>query len=87
MTSTQSDAASYPKAPPRGPLPPGVERAVRTIHAEVWNNPYTPGEGPMHWAGGTYWHRELHRLADRWERLAAAARVAAGFLPDRDERG
>lgn len=68
--------------PPRGPLSPEVERAARTIHREVWSEPYQVGRGPMHHAGGPYWHDELLRRADRWERMAAAARVCAEALPD-----
>lgn len=75
---------TYPKAPVRGPLPPSVEQAARMIHREVWTGPYKPGEGPMHYAGGPYWGKELRRLADRWVRLAAAARIAAEWLPDED---
>ena len=39
-------SADYPKAPPRGPLPPSIEQAARTIHREVWGESYKPGEGP-----------------------------------------
>lgn len=76
------ESARDPKAPPRGPLPPEVEAAARVIHRDVWSGPYRPGEGPMHYAGGPYWHDELLRQADRWERMAAAARVCAEVLPD-----
>lgn len=76
--------ANESKEPKRGELPPNVVAAVRTIHRAVWKTPYTPGEGPMHYAGGPYWHDELLRLADRWERMAKAARVAATVLPERD---
>lgn len=75
----QSDAA---KAPPREVLTPEVERATRLIHRDVWSGPYRPGRGPMHFAGGPYWHNELLRLADKWERMAVAARVCAEALPD-----
>lgn len=69
---------------PRGDLPPEVEAAARTISRAVWGNPYKPGEGSMHWAGGPYWGQELRRLANKWERMAVAARVCAGWLPDAD---
>jgi hypothetical protein len=62
-------------------LTPEVERAAWTIHRDVWGCAYEPGRGPMHHAGGSYWHDELLRLADRWERMAAAARVCAEVLP------
>jgi hypothetical protein len=67
--------------PPRGPLAPDVEKAARMIHCEVWSGPYQPGRGPMHFAGGTYWHDELLRRADKWEAMAVAARVCASTLP------
>lgn len=76
---------SYPKAPPRGDLPPEIREAARTIHREVWTGPYVDGEGPMHYAGGTYWHDQLLRQAARWEHLARAARIAAAWLPDSEE--
>lgn len=72
-----------PREPPRGPLPPEILAAARTIHAKVWTDPYRPGEGPMHHAGGPYWRNELLRRADEWERLAAAARICATWLPER----
>lgn len=76
--------SNYPKAPPRGPLPPDIEKAARALHnGKVWSGPYRPGEGPMHYAGGPYWHDELLRQADEWEALASAARVAAEWLPER----
>lgn len=81
MTSSDPITA-YPKAPPRGPLPPEILRATRTIHAVVWTGPYVEGKGPMHYAGGPYWHHQLLRQADEWERLAKAARIAATWLPD-----
>jgi hypothetical protein len=65
----------------RGPLPPEIERAARTIHRVVWKEPYRSGKGPMHYATGPYWGNELRRLANQWERYAAAARVCAEFLP------
>jgi hypothetical protein len=68
----------------RRELPPAVLDAARQIHREVWGGTYREGQGPMHYASGTYWHRELHRLADRWERLAKAARVCASHLPATD---
>lgn len=67
--------------PLRYPLPPEVEAAARTIHRDVWREPYRRGRGPMHFAGGPYWRNELRRRADRWERLAAAARICAEALP------
>lgn len=67
--------------PPRGSLPRPVEDAASIIHIEVWGEPYEAGKGPMHHAGGGYWHDELLRRADRWERLAGAARVCAEVLP------
>lgn len=70
------------KEPPRGPLPAHVVAAARTIHVEVWGNQYEPGEGPMHFAGGPYWRAALLRRANRWERMAKAARVCAEVLPD-----
>jgi hypothetical protein len=82
LTGAPRAAEPDPKAPVRGPLSPEVERAARTVHAHVWTGPYRPGEGPMHYAGGPYWHDELLRLADQWERWAAAARVCAETLPD-----
>jgi hypothetical protein len=67
--------------PLRGDLPPDVLEAAYLIHPEVWRSNYVPGRGPMHYASGT-WHSEhLRELADRWERMAAAARVCAEFLP------
>lgn len=67
--------------PPRGPLAPEVERAALRIHVAMWREPYRPGRGPMHNAGGSYWHDELLRQADRWERMAADARTCAAALP------
>ncbi len=78
---TQPFRQGSPKDPPRGPLTPEVEQAARLIHREVWGEPYRPGAGPMHHAGGPYWHHELLRLARRWDRMAAAARACAGELP------
>lgn len=77
-------AANAAKEAPRGELPKRVVRAVRTIHRAMWRTPYTPGEGPMHYASGPYWHDELMRQADRWEEMAKAARIAATALPERD---
>lgn len=68
----------------RSVLPPAVLDAARQIHREVWGERYREGQGPMHYASGTYWHHELLRLADRWERLAEAARVCAGHLPSNE---
>lgn len=76
------DPPKDPKDPPRGPLSAEIERAARTIHRKVWTDPYRPGEGPMHHAGGPYWRNELLRLADLWERQAKAARICAEALPD-----
>lgn len=73
-----------PKDPPRGTLNPRVENAARIIHREVWGDPYRPGEGPMHFAGGRYWRNELLRRAERWELMADAARICAEVLPDAD---
>jgi hypothetical protein len=73
---------SDPKAPPRGKLAPEVVAAARLISPDVWAMPYRPGEGPMHMAGGPYWHIKLLALADKWERMAAAARACAEVLPD-----
>lgn len=73
---------TFDTAPVRGPLPPEVEQAALRISTAVWRQPYRPGEGPMHFAGGPYWRNELLRQADRWERMAADARVCAGVLPD-----
>jgi hypothetical protein len=82
LNPDQTTEATYPKAPPRGPLPPDIAKAARLIHRRVWNDGYLAGEGPMHHAGGPYWHHELLRLADLWEKQAAAARLCATFLPD-----
>lgn len=71
--------------PLRETLTPEVERAARTIHREVWKEPYRPGVGPMHYAGGGYWRGALLRRATQWERMAEAARVCAAFLPPDDE--
>lgn len=68
--------------PMRGELSPEVVKAARLIHREVWNSAYEPLHGPMHHAGGPYWREALLRQADRWERMAAAARVCAEVLPD-----
>lgn len=83
MPSTQSNATSGP-VPLRGELPPDVLAATKTIHRELWGEPYVPMRGIMHFAGGSYWHRALLRQADRWERMAAAARVCAEWLPKED---
>ena len=69
------------KQPPRGPLPTDVERAAHRIHREVWGTGYQPGQGPLHHAGGGYWRCELVRRAERWEQLAADARLCAEVLP------
>lgn len=68
--------------PPRGELPADVVPAAGLISRMVWQQPYVPGQGPMHMAGGSYWHDELLRRANQWERLAAAARTCAEYLPD-----
>lgn len=70
--------------PLRAELPPEVEEAARLIHRDVWETPYRSGEGPMHFAGGRYWHDRLLSLACRWELLAEAARTCAEFLPSED---
>lgn len=67
--------------PMRGELPADVVQAARIIHQAVWSEPYRPLRGPMHYAGGPYWRTELLRLADEWERMAAAARICAEVLP------
>lgn len=67
--------------PPRGPLPPDILKATRTVHQAAWGQSYSEGRGVMHHGGGA-WHRnDLLRKAARWERLAAAARVCAEWLP------
>lgn len=38
----------------------------------------------MHYAGGPYWRNALMSHADEWERMAAAARTCAEFLPSED---
>lgn len=70
------------REPPRGSFPPETEREINLIHLHVWGEPYKLGRGPMHHAGGSYWHNELLRLADSWERMAQAARICAEYLPD-----
>jgi hypothetical protein len=70
-----------PKAPPRVLLSPEVEQAARTISQYVWGHSYRPGEGVMHFAGGPWWHDELLARAEKWERLAKAARICADALP------
>jgi len=72
--------ASAPQ-PLRGPFTADVEKAIRTIHGAVWGEPYRPGRGPMHFAGGGYWRHELFCQAATWERMAAAARICAEELP------
>jgi hypothetical protein len=68
------------------PLPPAsVVPAVRRIYRAVWKMTYEAGHGPLHYAGGSYWHDELLKQADRWERLAADARVVAQYLPDGED--
>lgn len=66
--------------PLRGTLPEDVLAAVRTISQPVWGEPYQAGRGPAHYASGPYWSTELRRLADEWQRRAAAARVVAAFM-------
>lgn len=68
--------------PMRGELPHEVQQAAHCIHTAVWREPYRPGKGPMHYAGGPYWRNELLRQADQWERMAKAARICAEVLPD-----
>lgn len=82
MPDPASPLPAQSRQPPRGPLTGDVESAARIIHREVWGEPYRPGEGPMHHAGGPYWHDELLRLARKWEALATAARTCAEALPD-----
>jgi hypothetical protein len=72
----------FDKTPPRGPLPAHIIKAAQTVSSVVWKQPYVIGEGPMHYAGGPYWHNELLRRADAWERWAKAARLCAEVLPD-----
>jgi hypothetical protein len=67
--------------PPRGELAPEVEAAARAISHEVWGEFYRPGHGPMHHAGGGYWHAELLHRAEEWEHFARAARICADALP------
>jgi hypothetical protein len=66
--------------PPRGELPPDVEKAARNIHRAVWSEDYVKGRGPMHYAGGPYWPDELLRLADCWERMAVGARICSAHM-------
>ncbi len=68
-------------APIRETLPEHLLPAARRLSRALWNTTYRPGEGPLHYAGGTYWHHELLTRADRWEALAADARALASFLP------
>lgn len=70
------------QSPPRGPLSLVVASAATMLHRTAWGTPYRSGEGPMHHAGGPYWHGELLRKAAEWERLARAARICAEVLPD-----
>lgn len=72
--------------PMRGLLPPEVERAAATISREVWGESYQPLRGVMHYGGGPAHAADLRRRADRWERLAKAARVCADFLPGEESR-
>lgn len=67
--------------PTRGELCPRILQAAKIVSPVLWGEAYHPGRGPMHFAGGPYWHGELHRKADQWERLAKAARIAAEVLP------
>jgi hypothetical protein len=80
--SEYEDRETAKPPPMRGELSPDVQAAARTVHREVWGQPYKPLEGPMHYAGGPYWRNELLRLADKWERMAVAARVCAEVLPN-----
>lgn len=85
MTATRHDPPpGWDTTPTRGQLPAEALKAARTIHRKVWGSPYRQGQGPMHHAGGPYWKRKLLMLADEWERLAAAARIAARYLPDEE---
>jgi hypothetical protein len=82
--SIAAQAASIPSGgndPPRGQLSPHAEAAARRISRAIWGQPYRPGEGPMHHAGGGYWRAEMFRLADNWESMARDARVCAEVLP------
>lgn len=81
-TDENGNHSSDVRIPPRDEFPPETVKAIRTIHNVVTGQPYKPGEGFMHWAGGPYWRGELLRLAAQWERYAHAARVCAEELPD-----
>lgn len=72
----------FDKTPPRGELPLHIKKAAQLISPTLWGQRYVLGDGPMHHAGGPYWHDELLRRADEWERMAAAARLCAEVLPD-----
>jgi hypothetical protein len=61
-----------------------VDEAARLISPVVWNQPYKPGEGPLTHARGPYWHEELLRRADQYDRLAEAARIVAVELAKRE---
>jgi hypothetical protein len=66
----------------RGPLPPEVEKAARTVSGPAWGNGYYPGEGVMHYGGGPAHARLLRDKAAQWERWAKAARICADYLGD-----
>lgn len=68
-------------SPPRETICPAAGQAARTIYREVWGEVYRE-DGVMRHAGGPYWRRQLLKMASRWERLAAAARIAAKGLPE-----
>jgi hypothetical protein len=63
-----------------------VKAAARKISRELWNEPYTEGRGPLHFATGPYHSTELRRLARRWRRLADAAEVVADAMSDGTEQ-
>lgn len=67
---------------PRGPLPPEVERAAKTIYQAAYGQAYVPGKGVMHYGGGPAHAARLRELADMWDRQAAAARICADYLGD-----
>lgn len=66
----------------RGSLPPDVEHAARVVSQSAWGQPYTVGEGVMHYGGGPAHAKELRRKAATWERRAVAARLCADWLGD-----
>lgn len=67
---------------PREDICPLAAQHAKTISREVWHQPYIPGRGPMHHAGGPYTRGELLKRAAKWERMAMSARVCARGVPD-----